>query len=258
MTRSVETGLCQGDALSSHEIARMTAIGLRTVEITHDLRNLIQVVGSAVGLIDRHLQPNANASVRELIASALDSVERATKLSRRLLDASEPGRDPDELLQLAVVLSEIRHIVVLSAGPSIAVEFVISEGLPAILCQRVDLDNVVLNLVANARDAMNGVGRITISIHNGITGHMPHETGAVTSSDIFLRVTDTGCGMMPEVAAQAFEPFFTTKPSGQGTGLGLAMVGNFVRRIGGTAAIESVRGRGTSVVLRLPVRSRKI
>jgi signal transduction histidine kinase len=216
----------------------MTPVAEPVMESAHDLRNQLQIVGSAVRLIARNLDPSDGDRLRAYIDGALISVDRASTLSQRILDRSRDD-GAAEVVQLHLVLAALRDVVLLAAGPSIAVAFIRAEEVPAVVCHRRDLENVILNLVANARDAMDGVGRLTLSI-------------ACDGDAALLRVTDTGCGMNPEVARRALTPFFTTKRDGGGTGLGLAMADEFARRAGGSIRIESVPGKGTSVILRLP------
>ena len=208
------------------------------IESAHDLRNQLQIVGSAVRLIERNLHPADGDRLRAYIDGALISIDRASTLSQRILDCSSAD-GASEVMHLHAVVGDIRDVILLAAGPSVSVAFDRVEEVPPVACHRRDLENVILNLVVNAQDAMDGVGRLALSIGRD---------GAVA----VLRVTDTGCGMPPEVARRALTPFFTTKRDGGGTGLGLAMADAFARSAGGSIRIDSVPGMGTSVSLRLP------
>jgi len=123
------------------------------------------------------------------------------------------------------------------------VELDLDQDLPAVFCCALEFESVVLNLVINAKDAMPNGGVLRVAAYCG-----DFDDGTT----VVVRVTDTGCGMSAETARRAFQPLFTTKPVGRGTGLGLAMVSEFARRVGGSVQIESVVNCGTSVILRLP------
>jgi signal transduction histidine kinase len=238
------------DLLADPDILRLTALGLKTMEVAHDLGNLLQVVGSAVRLIDRNVAPTASAELRFFIAGALSSVERAATLSRRILARSRPKGVTNEVTYLDEVLIDIQQMIALAAGPDVTLEIVSSDDVPAVACDKRDLENVILNLVINARDAMDGKGHLRLSLdreNHGRSGDF-----GLRRPDVILKVRDTGCGMRPEVAAQVFRPFFTTKANGAGTGLGLAMVNEFARRLDGSVSLESELGRGTTMILRMP------
>ena len=232
------------------DILRLTALGMRTMEVAHDLGNLLQIVGSAVRLIDRNVAPTASAELRFFIAGALASVQRAATLSRRILAQSKPKSVVNEITYLDEVLVDIQQMIALAAGPDVALEIVSPNDVPAVACDKRDLENVILNLVINARDAMGGKGHLKLSLD-----HEDHGRAGGCDQrrpDVILRVKDTGCGMCPEVAAQIFRPFFTTKANGAGTGLGLAMVKDFARRLDGSVSLESEVGRGTTMIVRMP------
>jgi signal transduction histidine kinase len=168
-----------------------------------------------------------------------------------MLDVSRSDARKDEVTSLAATLTGIADLIRLTAGPSVTVDFEIGASLPLVLCSARELENVILNLVINARDAMPAGGLLSLTVlpeypHRDVCSACTAETAAV------LRVRDTGSGMSPDVAARAFDPFFTTKPMGNGSGLGLAMVADFARRSGGVAEFDSAVGQGTTISLRLP------
>lgn len=234
-------------ALSNDEVVRLSTLGLTTLEVAHDLGNLLQVVGSAIRLIDRNLGEATQATLNPIISGALASVERASTLSRRILDTARP-RPADGVIYLDTLLNEMRDEIVLAAGPAVQTIVQYGDYIPAIACCRTDLENVILNLVVNAKDAMREGGYLTLLVERD----RAQARALQDRPDVLLSVADTGCGMTQAVAAQAFKPFFTTKPRDRGTGLGLAMVGAFAARLGGSADIVSVVGQGTTVILRLP------
>lgn len=238
--------------LEDQDLIRLATLGLMTAGVAHDLGNLLQIVSSAVRLIDQKLDPATRAELAPLTAGAMESVNRAGALSRQILDLSRSKAAVEEITCLERTLGSIRNLVVLMAGPRVAVEFAMPGDLPQIVCNTRELENAILNLVINARDAMPEGGRLTISTFSETEA--PDYDRFVTSGGItaVLSVRDTGCGMSPDLASKVFKPFFTTKSDSSGTGLGLSMVSDFARRAGGCAEIESAPGRGTTVTLRLP------
>lgn len=234
--------------LSDDDVVRLSALGLTTLEVAHDLGNLLQVAGSAIRLIDRNLGAASRATMEPIIGGALSSIERAAALSRRILDTGRPRNSGSSAVYLDSLLADMRDELALAAGPTVQLELRLGNYIPALDCSQADLANVILNLAVNARDAMKKGGRLIISVSRA----MPVDRGFGDRPDVVLSVSDTGCGMSQEIAAQAFKPFFTTKPGSRGTGLGLAMVSAFAGRLGGAADITSVVGRGTTVILRLP------
>lgn len=214
--------------------------------VAHDLGNQLQIVASAVRLIERGLERTGQEALSPLTRSALESLDRAGALVLTML-----GRAPkaaDAPLALESCLEAIQERILLVAGPSVVVEFVLGHDVPAIRCDPGELEDAIFNLVANAVRAMPLGGRLTLTACRG--GGRPSE--AEREPKAVLRVSDTGCGMSADVLARAFKPYFTTESGDRGTGLGLAMVRGFARRAGGSAEIESELGIGTSVTLRLP------
>lgn len=233
--------LLGGPRCSNEEMQRLAAIGLMTSGIVHDFGNLVQVITSAVHLIELNLNQDAPVDLRALVREASDSVGRATALSRQIVGFSRAGNADSAMVYLGSVLSAIRNPIRWIAGPAIRVELSLDDNLPAVFCNVRELENVALNLVVNAKDAMPDGGHLSIAAYGA-----DFEGGTT----VVLRVTDTGCGMSSETARRAVQPFFTTKQAGNG--LGLALVNEFVRRVGGSLQIESAQGQGTSVILRFP------
>ena len=219
------------------------APGLVTTEFAHDFRNLMQVVSSAIRLIEQRLDQTTLAGVAPLIQGAMQSVDRAATLSRQVLGASRGENDFEETVFLDTVLSAMQLPICLAAGPDILVELEIDKSIPPVFCNTLQFEAAILNLVVNARDAMPGGGLLRISLHRGDF----HD-----GTTVILRVADSGCGMSPDTARNALRRNFTTKPAGRGNGLGLAMVNGFAQRTGGSVEIESALNHGTCVILRLP------
>lgn len=223
------------------DMVRLAALGLMTSGVVHDFRNLMQVVSSAIHLIEQRLDRPAQAKVALLIEGALQSVDRATALSRQLLSVSRKDDAPEEAVRLGPVLASMTLPIGWAAGSDIRVEFDLEGDVPAVFCSAREFESAILNLVINAKDAMPNGGALRILARRDYFDD---------GSTVVVRVTDTGCGMSAETAQHALQPLFTTKPAG--TGLGLAMVNDFVRRAGGSVQIESAANCGTSVILRLP------
>ncbi|AJO79333.1 PAS domain-containing hybrid sensor histidine kinase/response regulator [Pseudomonas sp. MRSN 12121] len=225
---------------------KLEAIGGMTGGVAHDFNNLLQVIAGNLHLLARHEPDNAN--VQRRVGVALAAVERGAKLSAQLLafarrqplspEVYNPGRIPDslsELLQRAL-------------GENIGIEVQLPEQPWCIKVDRSQLENALLNLAINARDAMKGEGIIGIRGENVVLDQDFCAGKGISAGDyLCLSVADTGDGMQPEVLEQAFEPFFTTKPDGQGTGLGLSMVFGFVKQSGGHIEMLSTPGQGTTV-----------
>lgn len=222
------------------------SFSLRKMGAVHDLRNLLQIVASALQLIDREADRGAVTNVHRLTQSALLSIDRAATLSRSILDNSSQGGVQPDPVDLTDTLAVMRDRISLTAGRSIAVGIRAEDGVRSVRCDRGQFEDALLNLVANARDAMPDGGRVTISLSQSVSE-------GSSRPRVVVRVTDTGQGMTDETRRQALVPFFTTKPKGKGTGLGLATVSDFATRAGGSVEIESVVGKGTSVILSLPV-----
>ncbi|WEF34927.1 response regulator [Pseudoduganella chitinolytica] len=246
-TRELETA--QAALLQAQ---KMEAVGKLTGGIAHDFNNILQVVGSNLELLAA--EHSGDASARQRIASAVAAVDRGARLSSHLLafarrqplqpsalDAGDVVRGMDELLRRAI-------------GEAIAVQICIRADLWAVQLDRAQLENVLLNLAINARDAMAGSGSLTIELDNvTLDARYAHRHADVGSGDyVLLAVSDTGAGMTAATRARAFEPFFTTKPEGQGTGLGLSMVYGFIKQSGGHVELYSEVGHGTTVKLYLP------
>jgi signal transduction histidine kinase len=234
---------------SDAELIRLASLGLMTTGIVHDFGNLLQVVTSAIRLIERNLDQPSPVDMRPFTQGALESVGRAAALSKQILGFSRTENGFDEVVQLDAAIAAIENPIRWMAGPAIQVDLALN-AVPAVFCNIRELENAVLNLVINAKDAMPEGGRLCIAVYADDRGRL--DTSAAGSGPtVILRVTDTGCGMPPDIVMRAFQPRFTTKTAGRGNGLGLAMVQEFARRSGGSAWIESAVGEGTSVVLRL-------
>ncbi|HTI83627.1 MAG TPA: ATP-binding protein [Acetobacteraceae bacterium] len=232
---------------------KMEAVGRLTGGIAHDFNNHLTVISSNIELMQRRMPPGSEALFK-LADAAMSGVQRAATLTHRLLAfARQQPLDP-EPLDLGRMVTGLSDLLRRTLGEDVAIETVLAGGLWQTRVDANQLENVLLNLAVNARDAMPHGGKLTIETANA---HLDDAYAAsraeVTAGQyVMLAVTDTGMGMTPEVIERAFEPFFTTKPLGQGTGLGLSMVYGFIKQSGGHVAIYSEPGHGSTVKVYLP------
>jgi signal transduction histidine kinase len=223
---------------------KMEAIGRLTGGIAHDFNNNLTVISSSVELLKRRLPPGTEA-LHKLTDAAMQGVGRAATLTQRLLAfARQQPLDP-EPLDAGRLVADMSDLLHRSLGESIALETVLAGGLWLTRVDANQLENAIINLAVNARDAMPDGGKLTIETANTHLdeGYAAAHADVQPGQYVMLAITDTGTGMAPEVIAQAFEPFFTTKPVGQGTGLGLSMVYGFVKQSGGHVKIYSEPGK---------------
>ncbi|MGV3769167.1 MAG: ATP-binding protein [Sphingobium phenoxybenzoativorans] len=237
---------------SLRQMQKMEAVGQLTGGIAHDFNNMLAVVVGGLELARRKLREEP-ADAERHIDNAMEGANRASALTRRLLAfaRSEP------LLPSAVsadkLITGMVDLIDRTIGDQIRVELHKDAGGWAIFVDRHQMENAILNLCVNARDAMEGRGVLTISTSRATLTE--GEIGECPEGDyVLLSVGDSGCGMTPEVLARVFEPFFTTKPIGKGTGLGLSQIFGFVRQCQGEIRILSQPGQGTQVQLFLPRR----
>jgi signal transduction histidine kinase len=229
---------------------KMEAIGQLTGGVAHDFNNVLQIIGGNLQLLK--LVGNVNDAGRARIDVALSGVERGAKLASHLLAFAR--RQP---LQAVVInpghlLREMDDMMRRVLGPRARVVTEIEHGLGSTLVDPNQLNNVLLNLAINARDAMAGSGTLTIRAANVGPDSVMLAPSLPAGHYVLIEVADTGSGMPPAVLERAFEPFFTTKPTGQGTGLGLSMAYGFVKQSGGEIVLKSQAGKGTSVRIYLP------
>ncbi|WP_426190767.1 response regulator [Massilia sp. DWR3-1-1] len=230
-----------------HQAQKMEAIGQLTGGVAHDFNNVLQIIGGNLQLIK--LLGGLGDKALKRIDLALAGVERGAKLSAHLLAFARRQPLQAVVIDLASMLLDMEDMVRRVLGPRATVVSEIAGDLWATTVDPGQLNNVLLNLVINARDAMGDGGTVTIRSRNVVADE--GEPGAPAGSHVMIEVADSGAGMPPEVLARAFEPFFTTKPTGHGTGLGLSMAYGFVKQSGGDIVLESELGRGTSVKIYL-------
>jgi PAS domain S-box-containing protein len=239
------------------QMQRMDALGQLAGGIAHDFSNILQAIQGAAFLIEK--QPDDLERVRRLAGQVAKSVVRGSAITRRLLAFARRGDLRTEAINPVALLVSIREILIHTLGTGIGVRVDAAPDLPDLVSDMGQLETVLVNLAANARDAMSGAGTLTLAARaEAVDGIAPAASIALAPGRyVRLSVSDAGMGMTPDVLARASEPFFTTKEPGKGTGLGLAMARGFVEQCGGAILIESVVGQGTTVNLWLPVATRE-
>ena len=257
--RDVTADREQRQALADAENAlrhsqKMEAVGQLTGGIAHDFNNLLTGIIGSLEMMRRRGAQGRLVDVDRFVGVAMTSANRAAALTHRLLAFSRRQSLAPTAVDARELVAGLEDLLRRTIGPAIVLETVAATDLWATRCDANQLENAILNLVINARDAMPDGGRLTIETANVELD----ETYAATAPDVrpgryvCLAVTDTGTGMPPDVMSRAFDPFYTTKPIGQGTGLGLSMIYGFVRQSDGAVRLYSEMGRGTTVKVYLP------
>ena len=231
---------------------KMETIGKLTGGVAHDFNNLLQVIAGNLQLLSTDVASNPRAQRR--IDNAMDGVLRGAKLASQLLAFGRRQALEPKVVRIGRNVSTMDDMIRRALGEAIETETVVQSGLWNAFVDVSQVENAILNLCINARDAMDGTGKLTIEVGNA---HLDDHYAAshpdvVPGQYVMIAVSDTGSGMPPEVVAQAFEPFFSTKAEGKGSGLGLSMVYGFAKQSGGHVKIYSEMGFGTTVKMYLP------
>jgi PAS domain S-box-containing protein len=232
---------------------KMEAIGQLTGGIAHDFNNLLLGITGALHLIQKRIAAGRIGDVDRFIVGARESANRAASLTHRLLAfARQQPVDPRPVDENQLI-SSVEELLRRTIGETFQLQLALGEDLWLTRCDANQLENVILNLAINARDAMPHGGSVTIETSNKVINEAEAKTREVRAGEyVRLVVRDTGEGMSPEVQTRIFDPFFTTKPIGKGTGLGLSMVYGFVRQSEGSVAVESELGKGTAIEICMP------
>ena len=232
---------------------KMEAIGQLTGGLAHDFNNLLTGIMGCLELLGVRVGQGRLKDLDRYIGAAQSAAKRAAALTHRLLAFSRRQTLDPKPTDVNQLVGGMEELIRRTVGPAVEIEVVGAAGLWPTLVDPPQLENALLNLCINARDAMPDGGRLTIQTANRwLDQRAARERDLQPGPYMSLCVSDTGLGMTPEVIAKAFDPFFTTKPLGQGTGLGLSMIYGFVRQSGGQPRIYSKVGQGTTVCLYLP------
>ncbi|TPJ32906.1 response regulator [Mesorhizobium sp. B2-8-3] len=235
------------------QVQKMEAVGQLTGGIAHDFNNMLAVITSAMNIAQRKLARGEH-DVQSFVEAAADAAARAANLTARLLAFSRQQPLAPQIVDANRLVAGMSDLLRRALGHAVEIETVLAGGLWKTHADPSQVENAIINLAVNARDAMDEKGKLTIETANCYldeayaVGHPEVKAGQY----VMIAVTDTGAGMSPDIMAKAFEPFFTTKPATKGTGLGLSQVFGFVKQSGGHVKIYSEPGEGTTIKIYLP------
>jgi len=234
-----------------NQAQKMEVVGQLTGGVAHDFNNLLSVI---VGNLELMSEANPDETSQRRLRTVLRAANRGAELTHRLLAFSRRQSLQPAATAIPTVFDDLQKLLARTLGETIEVDTRTEPGLAACMVDRGQLENAILNLAINARDAMPRGGRITVAARNAKlgAGDLAAHPDAMPGTYVAVSVTDEGAGMTEEVRQRAFEPFFTTKEVGKGSGLGLSMVYGFVRQSGGHVTLDSAQGVGTTVTLFLP------
>jgi PAS domain S-box-containing protein len=244
-----------------HEVRRQVAhsqkieaLGQLTGGIAHDFNNALQGITSSLEVATLNLERESPGQAAHYVEIALNAAMRAGCLTQRLLSLARRQASINHRIPIQHVLQTVRELLERTLGDGIALRFELARDVPQVLCDGGQLESALVNLAANARDAMAGQGQLTITSRTCAPDDpgLPLQLDPIYRTYLEIVVCDDGPGMSDEVRQHVFEPFFTTKPEGEGTGLGLSMVYGFVTQYNGAIDIQSAPGEGTRVLLYLP------
>ena len=232
------------------QVQKMEAVGQLTGGIAHDFNNMLAVVVGGIDLARRRLN-GPRREVMSHLTNAMEGATRAAALTRRLLSFARSEPLLPERVDSANLIGGMSELLDRTLGERIEVKTDLASDAWPVFVDPHQLENAIVNLAVNARDAMDGTGKLTIRSHN--IRMAANQVGDIRAGDyLCIEVSDNGCGMTAEVRERAFEPFFTTKAVGKGTGLGLSQLFGFAHQSGGEVGIDSEVGKGTTVSIYLP------
>jgi PAS domain S-box-containing protein len=227
------------------ESQKLDALGQLTGGVAHDFNNLLMVISGSAHTLKKGV--GSDAKLQRAIAAIEAASRRGASLTSQLLTFARRQSVNPQAIDLSERISAVRDVLDTGAGGAVTIEFDFDPDTAPVMVDVAELETALVNLVINARDAMNGGGTITISIHNHVAD------GTAGDGDyVAITVKDCGTGIAPDLLDKIFDPFFTTKPVGKGTGLGLSQVHGFAHQAGGTVKVTSELGKGTSVTILLP------
>jgi PAS domain S-box-containing protein len=232
---------------------KMEAIGQLTGGIAHDFNNLLQGIIGALDMTQKRVAEGRIGDVPRFLNGAMSSAQRASSLTHRLLAFSRRQPVDPRPVDVNILIGSIEELLRRSIGENLIMKVTGADDLWLVRCDANQLENALINLAINARDAMPDGGTLTLSTSN-ITLDAAQASFRDLKPGEYVRiaVTDDGVGMPPDVQLRAFDPFYTTKPIGQGTGLGLSMIYGYIRQSEGSVRIESQVGQGTTIEICIP------
>lgn len=231
---------------------KMEAVGQLTGGISHDFNNLLTGIMGNLDMLATRMAQGEIESAQSYLEGARSAATRAAGLTHRLLTFSRRQDLSPDTIPVAALLDDMHELIDRTVGPSIEVRVRRDAGIWDGFCDRNQLENALLNLAINARDAMPDGGLLVLEADNATLGEPGRTQSHLPGDYVVLAITDSGHGMSQDVVDRAFDPFFTTKPDGQGTGLGLSMVYGFIKQSGGHIEIASRPGLGTTIRLYIP------
>lgn len=246
----------QAAEVQLRQAQKMEAIGQLTGGVAHDFNNLLQVIGANLEMLSVEIAGNEHLHKR--IETALQAVWRGSRLASQLLAFARRQPLSPRVINVGRLIRSADDMLRRALGEGVEIETVIAGGLWNTRIDPVQVETALLNLAINARDAMDGRGKLTIEAGNAFLddNYAARHVEVTPGQYVMIAVSDTGCGIAPDVLEKVFDPFFTTKPEGQGTGLGLSMVHGFAKQSGGHIKIYSELSEGSTVRMYLP-RSRE-
>jgi PAS domain S-box-containing protein len=251
VTRDLTSKRAAEDQL--RQAQKMEAVGQLTGGVAHDFNNLLTIISGNLDILHRRLTERGDTQLQRYVTFAMNGAARGAALTHQLLAFSRRQPLDPKAVSVNNLITAISEMIRRTLPENIAVETVLSGGVWATYIDPNQLENSLLNLAVNARDAMPDGGKLTIEAANVfLDDNYAYREGISPGQYVGIFVSDTGSGMTPEVLSQAFDPFFTTKRIGQGTGLGLSQVYGFVKQSGGHVKIYSEHGAGTTVRIYLP------
>jgi PAS domain S-box-containing protein len=231
---------------------KMEAVGQLTGGIAHDFNNMLAVILGSINLLEKRLA-RGETDVARYVDAAKDGANRAASLTHRLLAFSRRQPLQPEVIDVNRMIAGMSELLTRTLGEQVSVETVLAAGLWKIHADNSQLENAILNLAVNGRDAMPSGGKLTVETANSyLSDEYARDNAIAAGQYVMVAVSDTGTGMSAEVIAKAFDPFFTTKEVGKGSGLGLSQIFGFVRQSNGHVKIYSEEGLGSAVKVYLP------
>ena len=233
---------------------KMEALGQLTGGIAHDFNNMLHVIGGSLELMARRVEQRRVEEAAGFVDNARDAVERAATLTNRLLAFARKHTLQPRSIELTRLVHGMIELIQRTVSPAMVIEEETRHSTWAVICDPHQLENALLNVAINARDAMPDGGTLTIGTHDVrlSASDVVGQEGASAGDYVEIAIADTGTGMDEATRMHAFEPFFTTKPIGKGTGMGLSQLYGFIRQSSGVVRLDSALGEGTTVRLYLP------